>query len=97
MKTKFADLLMMFLLAFGLSSTALADPPQGRSRGKEKKFEKFDRRDDDCFDCSDDRWRRRGKSKKDDKFINGHDARDGRFDGRGPKVRSRRLPPPRRR
>ena len=23
--------------------------------------------------------------KKDDKFVNGHDARDGRLDGRGPK------------
>lgn len=25
--------------------------------------------------------------KKDDKFVNGHDARDGRWDGRGPKPR----------
>lgn len=29
--------------------------------------------------------RERGKDKKADKFINGHDARDGRFDGRGPR------------
>jgi hypothetical protein len=27
----------------------------------------------------------RGQSKKSAKFINGHDARDGRWDGRGPK------------
>lgn len=27
----------------------------------------------------------RDKDKKNEKFINGHDARDGRFDGRGPK------------
>lgn len=27
----------------------------------------------------------RGRDKKNEKFINGHDARDGRYDGRGPK------------
>lgn len=27
----------------------------------------------------------RGQAKKFGKFINGHDARDGRWDGRGPK------------
>ena len=27
----------------------------------------------------------RGVSKKSTKFVNGHDARDGRFDGRGPR------------
>ena len=31
------------------------------------------------------RGRGRGQDKKADKFINGHDARDGRFDGRGPR------------
>ena len=31
------------------------------------------------------RGRGRGQDKKADKFINGHDARDGRWDGRGPK------------
>ena len=32
---------------------------------------------------------RRGRfnDKKSEKFINGHDARDGRWDGRGPRVR----------
>ena len=30
------------------------------------------------------RGRGRGQDKKLDKFINGHDARDGRWDGRGP-------------
>ena len=28
-----------------------------------------------------------GQSKKSQKFINGHDARDGRWDGRGPRPR----------
>ena len=28
-----------------------------------------------------------GQSKKSEKFINGHDARDGRWDGRGPRPR----------
>ena len=28
--------------------------------------------------------RGRGLSKKSEKFVNGHDARDGRWDGRGP-------------
>ena len=38
--------------------------------------------------------RGRGQSKKAAKFINGHDARDGRWDGRGPKpavIRHRRI------
>ena len=30
------------------------------------------------------RGRGRGQDKKSEKFINGHDARDGRWDGRGP-------------
>ena len=29
--------------------------------------------------------RERGQAKKFDKFVNGHDARDGRWDGRGPR------------
>jgi len=33
------------------------------------------------------RGRGRGQDKKLDKFINGHDARDGRWDGRGPRAR----------
>ena len=33
------------------------------------------------------RGRGRFSDKKAEKFINGHDARDGRFDGRGPKFR----------
>jgi hypothetical protein len=38
----------------------------------------------------------RGLSKKSTKFVNGHDARDGRFDGRGPRpgvVRGPRVRP----
>ena len=33
------------------------------------------------------RGRGRGLDKKAAKFINGHDARDGRWDGRGPRAR----------
>jgi hypothetical protein len=31
--------------------------------------------------------RGRGQAKKSQKFVNGHDARDGRLDGRGPRPR----------
>ena len=37
------------------------------------------------------RGRGRGQDKKSEKFINGHDARDGRWDGRGPRVGLNRL------
>jgi hypothetical protein len=37
----------------------------------------------------DKRWRGRVHDKKAVKFINGHDARDGRWDGRGPRFRFR--------
>src|SRR5262245_30148912 len=37
----------------------------------------------------DKRWRGRVHDKKAEKFINGHDARDGRWDGRGPRFRFR--------
>jgi len=30
--------------------------------------------------------RGRGQEKKFDRFVNGHDARDGRWDGRGPRL-----------
>jgi hypothetical protein len=35
--------------------------------------------------------RGRGQEKKLDKFVNGHDARDGRWDGRGPGYSRRSL------
>src|SRR4030095_14018108 len=35
------------------------------------------------------RFKDKFKDKKAEKFINGHDARDGRWDGRGPRVRFR--------
>jgi hypothetical protein len=35
--------------------------------------------------ANDKRWRGRVHNRKAGKFINGHDARDGRFDGRGPR------------
>jgi hypothetical protein len=37
------------------------------------------------------RGRGRGQEKKLDKFINGHDARDGRWDGRGPRIGRRSV------
>jgi hypothetical protein len=39
--------------------------------------------------AQDKRWRGRVHDKKAEKFINGHDARDGRWDGRGPRFRFR--------
>ena len=37
------------------------------------------------------RSRGRGQEKKLDTFVNGHDARDGRFDGRGPQIGQRSI------
>jgi hypothetical protein len=37
------------------------------------------------------RGRGRGQEKKLDRFVNGHDARDGRWDGRGPGYSRRSL------
>jgi hypothetical protein len=37
--------------------------------------------------AKDKRWQGRFNDKKAEKFINGHDARDGRWDGRGPRAR----------
>ena len=37
------------------------------------------------------RGRGRGQEKKLEKFINGHDARDGRWDGRGPRYGRRTV------
>ena len=39
--------------------------------------------------AQDKHWRGRFHDKKAEKFINGHDARDGRWDGRGPRFRFR--------
>ena len=45
----------------------------------------------DTMFAGDKRGRNRGRNseKKSEKFINGHDARDGRLDGRGPKSRGK--------
>jgi hypothetical protein len=37
------------------------------------------------------RSRNRGQQKKLDRFVNGHDARDGRWDGRGPRSARRSV------
>ncbi len=66
---------MAFLLTALLICTATATPFDKHGKGKGKG-----------------RGRSHGNSgqhsnqrKKDDKFVNGHDARNGRLDGRGPK------------
>jgi hypothetical protein len=41
----------------------------------------------DLMLAKDKRWQGRFNDKKAEKFINGHDARDGRWDGRGPRAR----------
>ena len=48
---------------------------------------RFDDRDDRRYNDRDDRRHsnNRRDKRKADKFINGHDARDGRWDGRGPR------------
>lgn len=43
------------------------------------------------FSFAQGRGRGRGRDKKIEKFVNGHDARDGRWDGRGPDWRRRRF------
>jgi hypothetical protein len=65
------SLLMALMLCL---STAMADPGHGHRRGRERR--------------NYDQGRTHlppGQARKADKFINGHDARDGRGDGRGPK------------
>lgn len=66
--------MVVLLATLSLSSAVLADPPQRRG--------KFRDRGD---------WRDRDdrRDRKAEKFINGHDARDGRWDGRGPRNRRR--------
>jgi len=89
-------LCLTLLLVF--SASAFADPPhgKGRGRGKGKKVARV--YDDDRWRVRDGGGRRhyRPRSKKELKFINGHDARDGRWDGRGPRPRVRYLPARRR-
>jgi len=94
-------LLFSFLsltLTLFLCVSAFADPPHGKGHGhaKQKRIAR-------SYDNHDWRVRHRGdrrnfrpRSKKELKFINGHDARDGRWDGRGPRPRVRYLPARRR-
>jgi hypothetical protein len=67
----FARFISMALLLSLLLTTALADHGRGRGRGNNKGRRHIPS----------------GQVKKADKFVNGHDARDGRWDGRGPKQR----------
>jgi len=62
--------MLALLLALALPGTALADQ-RGSGRGRDD--DKHDRKDDDKRD------------RKCAKFVNCHDARDGRRDGRGPR------------
>lgn len=71
------SLSILMVLSFSFSS-AMADPGHGRGRGQGHGR----------------RWDRDhvppGQMKKARKFVNGHDARDGRRDGRGPRHRRHR-------
>jgi hypothetical protein len=71
-----AVITLIFLLA--LSLAAVADKPDKPGRAKGKKSEKQIKGDKVEKGIP-------KIEKKDDKFINDHDARDGRLDGRGPK------------
>lgn len=81
-----------------LSISAFANPPQGKGHGHGKGKKVVRVYDSPGWRSRNEaNWRyQRRRSKKELKFINGHDARDGRWDGRGPKVRIRRSPPSRR-
>ena len=69
---------VVLLMAFPLTTFA-----QGRGRGRDKDFEKSERKRQKEFEKFE---------RKREKFINGHDARDGRWDGRGPdRFRERRF------
>src|SRR5262245_16802406 len=72
------------LLTIALPLTGQADSYQKRGRGYEKKAKRYVYDRDDCPGCWKQRNRWRKRDKKAYKFINGHDARDGRWDGRGP-------------
>ncbi|MGH9835304.1 MAG: hypothetical protein ACREBD_38000, partial [Blastocatellia bacterium] len=89
MKISLVSVTVMMSIVLALSAVALGGNRDGRGRGKEKRAKRFF---NDDFDDRDGRRSRRDRDrdKKAEKFINGHDARDGRFDGRGPRVRDRR-------
>ncbi len=71
---------LTLIFVFALSSAVLAGNQDNRGRGKGKKAEKVIKKADDREDK-----RLRKIEKKEDKFINDHDARDGRVDGKKPK------------
>jgi hypothetical protein len=77
----FISAVITLIFVFALSSAAMADKPDKSGRAKGKKTEKKIK--DDKEDKRD-----RKIEKKDDKFINDHDARDGRVDGRGSKKKN---------
>lgn len=66
--------ILSLFIAIVLPSAAYADNDRGR--GHERRYERRDDRRGGNY--------RRDKRKQ-EKFINGHDARDGRWDGRGPR------------
>ena len=65
----FAVALMTLLLALSVPVTSLAKDHQNRNRGRGKH----------------DNWSWSKHNRKCGKFVNCHDARDGRWDGRGPR------------
>lgn len=70
--------ILSLLVAFALPIVAFADNDRGR--GQDRRYERRDDRRDYGRNNRD--WKEKRKSRR---FINGHDARDGRWDGRGPR------------
>lgn len=66
--------ILSLFIAIVLPSAAYANNDRGR--GQERRYERRDDRRGGNY--------RRDKRKQ-EKFVNGHDARDGRWDGRGPR------------
>ena len=81
--------ILSLFVALVMPSIAFAGQNRGRGQEKrdERRSERIDNRDDrydrEDRDDRDHNNYRRDKRKR-AKFINGHDARDGRWDGRGP-------------
>ena len=78
----FISAVLTLIFVFALTSAVVAGKPDNRGRGNGN-----GKRSAKVFKGRNDREEKRIRKieKKDDKFINRHDARDGRLDGRGPK------------
>ena len=82
---------LVLILVMVFSAVVFADPPQWR-QGDNRRVARWEQRERKEWRKGDKQERK--QLKKRSKFINGHDARDGRWDGRGPRIL--RIYPPRR-